>query len=122
MVGPSKVLPTTLSAQKPAVDLHVKTPGVEDDEDLKHELVIPSQAYSLALLVTHRANRLSESLKAALKSVLPKSKPDPRTRFHEQFRKEADEYDRDFHKKYHDDLNTILIFVSFPKYHILPPR
>jgi len=28
------------------------------------------------------------------------------------FNREADEYDRDFHKKYHDDLNTTLIFVS----------
>ncbi|KAF9649333.1 hypothetical protein BDM02DRAFT_3085441, partial [Thelephora ganbajun] len=37
---------------------------------------------------------------------------DPRTRFHEQFRKEADEYDRDFLKKYHDDLNTTLIFAG----------
>ncbi|KAF9782673.1 hypothetical protein BJ322DRAFT_1008733, partial [Thelephora terrestris] len=49
-------------------------------------------------------------MKAALKSISPKSEPDPRKRFHEQFRKEADEYDHDFHNKYHDDLNTILIF------------
>ena len=65
-----------------------------------------------ALLTAHDANRLLEVIAAALKSTLTKQEQDPRTRFHEQFRKEADEYDRDFHKKYHDDLNTTLIFVS----------
>jgi len=37
---------------------------------------------------------------------------DPRRHFYKTFNQEADEYDRDFHKKYHDDLNTTLIFVS----------
>jgi len=38
---------------------------------------------------------------------------DHRARFFEDYRKEADEYDRDFMKKYDEDLNTTLIFVSF---------
>jgi len=49
-----------------------------------------------------------EQLTAANKS----SEVDPRRHFYKMFNREADEYDRDFHKKYHDDLNTTLIFVS----------
>jgi len=51
---------------------------------------------------------LLEQLVAANKS----SEVDPRRHFYKMFNREADEYDRDFHKKYHDDLNTTLIFVS----------
>ena len=35
-----------------------------------------------------------------------------RTRFFEHYQKEAEEYDREFLKKYNEDLNTTLIFVS----------
>ena len=38
---------------------------------------------------------------------------DHRARFFEHYRKEAEEYDREFMKKYDEDLNTTLIFVSF---------
>ena len=38
---------------------------------------------------------------------------DKRRHFYNMFNREADEYDRDFHQKYHDDLNTTLIFVSW---------
>ncbi|KAF9779290.1 hypothetical protein BJ322DRAFT_1113630 [Thelephora terrestris] len=80
MVGPSKLRPTTPNAQKPEVDLHTATPEVENEE--------------------HRRHELSEAMKAALSSNFPKSEPDPRKRFREQFRKEADEYyDHDFHNK-----------------------
>ena len=37
---------------------------------------------------------------------------DPRQHFYQMFNREADEYDKDFHHKYHDDLNTTLIFVG----------
>ena len=37
---------------------------------------------------------------------------DLRSRFYDKYRKEAEEYDRDFVKKHDDDLNTTLIFVS----------
>lgn len=34
-----------------------------------------------------------------------------RMEFYDKFQREADEYDRDFMKKYDEDLNTTLIFV-----------
>ena len=43
----------------------------------------------------------------------------PRNDFYDKFKREADEYDRDFIKKYDEDLNTTLIFVSvFPQVHL----
>ena len=38
---------------------------------------------------------------------------DHRAKFYECYRKEAEEYDKEFMKKYDEDLNTTLIFVSF---------
>jgi len=38
---------------------------------------------------------------------------DPRARFFKAYREEAEGYDREFMKKYDEDLNTTLIFVSF---------
>ena len=38
---------------------------------------------------------------------------DHRTRFYEHYRKESEEYDKEFIKKYDEDLNTTLIFVGF---------
>ena len=37
---------------------------------------------------------------------------DHRVRFYEDYRKVAEEYDKDFLKKHDEDLNTTLIFVS----------
>ena len=37
---------------------------------------------------------------------------DKKARFYEDYRKIAGEYDREFIKKYDEDLNTTLIFVS----------
>jgi hypothetical protein len=57
---------------------------------------------------------LEEALRGALKSVLEKDGVrDPRTSFYHKFKEEVDEHDDDFHKKYDEDLNTTLIFVSF---------
>ena len=36
---------------------------------------------------------------------------DLRSRFYNEYRKEAEEYDREFVKKHDEDLNTTLIFV-----------
>jgi len=47
------------------------------------------------------------------KQVLPSTQEDPRARFFNDYHKEADEHDRWFMEKYHEDLNIILIFVSF---------
>ena len=38
-----------------------------------------------------------------------------RAKFYEHYRKEAEEYDKDFMKKYDEDLNTTLIFVCHPR-------
>ena len=39
---------------------------------------------------------------------------DLRAKFYEHYRKEADEYDKEFMKKYEEDLDTTLIFVCYP--------
>lgn len=36
----------------------------------------------------------------------------PRADFYDKFQREAEDHDRDFMKKYDEDLNTTLIFVS----------
>jgi len=43
--------------------------------------------------------------------VLPQQ--DLRTQFYENYRKEAEEYDKEFMKKHDEDLNTTLIFVGY---------
>ena len=43
----------------------------------------------------------------------PQTQEDHRAKFYERYRHEAEEYDREFIKKYDEDLNTTLIFVSF---------
>ena len=67
---------------------------------------------------SNRASRLNDTLcglRVVLEQLATANKSpeaDPRRHFYKMFNREADEYDRDFHKKYHDDLNTTLIFVS----------
>ena len=47
--------------------------------------------------------------------AMPGTTNSARNDFYDKFKREADEHDRDFIKKYDDDLNTTLIFVSlFP--------
>jgi len=43
---------------------------------------------------------------------LSSAQEDPRAEFYDVYRGEAEEYDREFIKKYDEDLNTTLIFVS----------
>lgn len=91
--------------------------AIDDPDELKYVLYSPSQV-SLS-----RCSRLRKALTSALKAASAEQEPDPRTHFHEQFRKEAAEYDRDFLKKYHDDLNTALIFVGrLGEIHFLLPK
>ena len=53
------------------------------------------------------------SLHSALKEFLePLRTNDPRTDFFTVYRRESEEFDRDYARKYDDDLNTSLIFVS----------
>ena len=42
---------------------------------------------------------------------LRSNQDDLRARFYELYRREADDYDKEFMKKYDEDLNTTLIFV-----------
>ena len=54
---------------------------------------------------------LSQS-RSGKQDKLPVDREDHQARFYEAYRKVAEEYDKDFLKKYEEDLNTTLIFVS----------
>jgi len=55
------------------------------------------------------------SLQSALKEFFdPLWTNDPRADFFAVYRKESEEFDRDYARKYDEDLNTSLIFVSRP--------
>ena len=59
--------------------------------------------------------RIEDALDRALGSYFPSiaSKTmTARAEFYDKYKREADEYDKDFIKKYDEDLNTTLIFVS----------
>ncbi|KAF9782694.1 hypothetical protein BJ322DRAFT_1142987, partial [Thelephora terrestris] len=64
------------------------------------------------------SDRLDETLHAlrlTLERLAAANDPpevDPRRHFYKMFNREADEYDKDFHRKSHDDLNTTLIFAG----------
>ena len=57
---------------------------------------------------------IEEALRDALKSVVDSSGlgSNPRVEFYNKFQREMEDHDRDFEKKYDEDLNTTLIFVS----------
>jgi hypothetical protein len=57
---------------------------------------------------------LEKALHNALKSVLDGAGPwaNPRARFYKKFQREIEEYDQELEKKYDEDLNITLIFVS----------
>jgi len=59
--------------------------------------------------------RIEEALNRALGSYFPSIASrtmTARAEFYDKYKREADEYDKDFIKKYDQDLNTTLIFVS----------
>jgi len=59
--------------------------------------------------------RIEEALNRALGSYFPSIASrtvTARAEFYDKYKREADEYDKDFMKKYDQDLNTTLIFVS----------
>ena len=56
--------------------------------------------------------RATELLRSRKQDVLP-AQEDPLGEFYEAYRKEAEGFDKEFMKKYDEDLNTTLIFVSF---------
>ena len=80
---------------------------------LSHNCSLPSESPTPPAVP--RLDDTLNTLRIAVEQLLTSNKPaevDPRRHFYKVFNQEADEYDRDFHKKYHDDLNTTLIFVS----------
>ena len=64
--------------------------------------------------LSSRRERLEAALRDALKSVLGSSGHgvNSRMEFYSKFQREMEEHDRDFEKRYDEDLNTTLIFVS----------
>ena len=64
----------------------------------------------------HRQNAdILSSLHSALKEFFdPLRTNDSRTDFFAMYRRESEEFDRDYAGKYDEDLNTSLIFVSHP--------
>jgi hypothetical protein len=65
-------------------------------------------------------SRLEDAVAAALAGFFPtiSSKNvgiDPRGDFFQLYKREAEEYDKDFVKKYDEDANTTLIFVRPPQ-------
>ena len=67
-----------------------------------------------SITTTHRLPLTSKySLHSALKEFAePLRTNDSRTDFFAVYRRESEEFDRDYAKKYDEDLNTSLIFVS----------
>jgi len=54
---------------------------------------------------------VAETIHNSQQDIQP-TQEDHRAKFFEHYRKEAEEYDKEFLKKYDEDLNTTLIFVS----------
>ena len=67
------------------------------------------RSVTVGVLITSRY-----SLHSALKEFFdPLRTNNPRADFFTVYRKESDEFDREYTRKYDEDLNTSLIFVSF---------
>jgi len=72
-------------------------------------------AHPIALLSLLAVTDIRPSLQSALKEFFdPLRTKDSRTDFFTVYRRESGEFDRDYVKKYDEDLNTSLIFVSHP--------
>ena len=68
---------------------------------------------SIVTAVVVIADTLLTSLHSALKEFFePLRTNDPRTDFFAVYRRESGEFDRDYARKYDEDLNTSLIFVG----------
>jgi len=84
-------------------------------------------AQPIALLWRPAVTNIQSSLHSALREFFdPLRTNDPRTDFFAVYRKESEEFDRGYARKYDEDLNTSLIFVespgSCPQYKILTPE
>ena len=70
-----------------------------------------SQRLGKSWLASHQSAVFKPS--HSQKKDSPPVTEDYRARFYEKYRKEAEEYDREFIMKYDEDLDTTLIFVSW---------
>ena len=69
--------------------------------------------FHLGIIVADALALQPTSLQSALKEFFePLRTNDSRTDFFAVYRRESEEFDRDYVKKYDEDLNTSLIFVS----------
>ena len=75
------------------------TDGVLDNSPIGRIFFLPDQNCVKAFYSRNR-------------DILPVQE-DHQSRFYADYRKVAEEYDKEFLKKYDEDLNTTLIFVSF---------
>ena len=72
-------------------------------------------AQPIALVWRQVVTDVRSSLQSALKEFFdPLRTNDSRADFFAVYRKESEEFDRDYARKYDEDLNTSLIFVSCP--------
>ena len=74
-------------------------------------IMVPGSTFDFCLL-GHRV-LTGRSFRDALRSSLFQSikTNDPRVDFYTMYRREAEEYDKEFVKKFDEDLNTVSIFV-----------
>ena len=69
------------------------------------------------LLTTCFTASLEDAVQNALKNYFPRLESagsGARAEFYNKFKREADEYDKDFLEKHRGDLDTTLIFVGLP--------
>ena len=117
-----KLTPTASPERSAESPLHPPNPRLSSIHDWNmsddEKSVSPSFVTLGVIDQTPRLNNTLNMLRTVVERVekllVPNKQPevDPRLHFYKMFNQEADEHDRDFHKKYHDDLNTALIFVS----------
>ena len=73
---------------------------------------------NLLLLTPTFIDLLIASLEDALKNYFTplESTSDARAEFYNKFKREAEDYDKEFSDKYGGDLDTTLVFVSLPPF------
>ena len=68
-----------------------------------------------AVLVARAKKLTPDSIQEALRTYFqPIKNDDPQLDFYTMYKRETMEYDTEYMDKYNEDLNTTLIFVSFP--------
>lgn len=74
---------------------------------------------SIPFLRTYNCSPAGRSIQDALKDFIPPIKTgDARVDFYAMYKRESAEHDAEVIKKYDEDLNTTLIFVCYPPFHL----